>query len=1796
MPLLKKNGCGARLSIISVRAVALFCLLGTSAYSIDSFTVNSTANSWDTNRGDGICADASGMCSFGAAIDEATASGVHTIILAVPYVEGGGQITEMSIISSMGTEIRGPVDLFDNCVFRGITMGDYSALCLYGSNNHVEQCNLSHSGGVGISGLYIYGNDNIIGGDAGRRNILKGVDVEGERNIIQSNYIGVLADGTTPGANSWGVIVSGDNNLIGGASASQGNLINNSQVGVQLVSVGSSCHNNTVQYNVIGLNSAGEVAGNYYGVLFEAAQNNTVANNIISGNTAWGIEMDSTSGGNHIYGNRIGVDALGENARRNDGGIKISGYNNVIGRETEAQEGNIISGNGWGIWIEGSSAINNAIRGNYIGVSASGRTVISNSSFGVFVREAPGTIIGGAPSGWARNIISGNGHAVSINGTNATGCVVQSNFIGLDAFGGVVLGNRGDGINIDLASDTVIGCGPADNDSGLGNVIAGNSSGILIARGSGNHFISRNLIGTLANGFTASSNRLDGISVFDCPNVKIGDAVTGGNVVFGSVLSGVRISGSNSANVIVEANRIMGGERFGISVNAAPGVIVGGQRPAGLLWGNGPIIFGRQNVIGGHSYASIYIHNSARARVQGNLIGADLPFLVLPGEGSGVELEECLDAVLGGAAPGMGNVVVAQNYGIRVFDSPGTVIRGNSIGGMASHMSSAMGNSYDGLVLMMASNVVVGGSAPGEGNLFVNNGQKGISVGWCSECAIEGNDVGVGPDGETPAGNGGGISLINSSRITIGGSTAASGNRVFYNRGDGIGIMGGTNIVQWNIIGSNAWNGISISGDGNEVYENTVGLTANGTIPAGNGFNGIMVFGISNRIGAVSGLGNTVAANGGDGIRLFDGTTVFGNKIGVSQALLPFGNGLNGISLGGSGNAIGAWDIGAGNTIAFNRGEGVNISSSNNSIIANAIYQNSNNAVRISGKGAGITIVGNSMYTNGALGINWDPAPPYTNDMPDLDGIPNMPTSVISDSVYVRGVLLGVAHAVYRLDYYGNDVCDPSGYGEGQYYYGSSNITCDVNGYVSFMYSIPPSAAGRNNVTVTATEPDGSTSEFSACTNPPIAPPGSAHMLCLGTNGVVIVDGDITPSTGDGTDFGFAALSGGVVLHAFTITNSGTSDLIISGAMTIGASATDFSVLAFPAKVSPGGHSNLVVRFDPAAAGLRTATIILTNNDVTSNPYDFTVQGVGGVPGVTNYAIGVSASPPAGGVVSGGGPYASGSSRTVTATANSGYTFASWIEGGTIVSTAASYTFTLSGNRTLVANFTANVSGIAITNPGAQQGIVGVMFTLPLAIVPSSNLIVSVNGLPSGLRYSPAQKVISGVPTAAVTNKTVTISARNKAGNVATQVFTMTVDPLRTWAWGTFNGWYRAGGDSVGVANMTVTKLGKITGKYSAGGTNYTFSAASYTNASSFEAGLRVVGIAKGVKTTVPVVLVVNSLVVAGGPTSLSKVEGRVNGVVGGAAPLVLYRDVWNDPDMKAATNLDGYYTATLPGDGRCGSGYLAFTLKKGSIKTSGKLADGNAVSLSSTVLVDESNRSFSVLYSAPTSYKGGCFFGMPEFLRPGAGAHVVVHPLEGEAFIWNNLAPEATGTHGEGFSRDVGLVGGWYDKLGNLRDYYANMTLTVGTSNDVPEIIVGTTRHSSAWWNPGGQPLMLLTNSLGVLTGITASRVGTPVKVVSGWDYESASNTVGLTFGLTRATGIFKGSFKAWFDYATTHTAKSILVEGILTPEREDVNDGIEGRGFFLWPDKATYLNSLGMPVTYSYNWSCDFLLFATP
>ena len=84
-----------------------------------------------------------------------------------------------------------------------------------------------------------------------------------------------------------------------------------------------------------------------------------------------------------------------------------------------------------------------------------------------------------------------------------------------------------------------------------------------------------------------------------------------------------------------------------------------------------------------------------------------------------------------------------------------------------------------------------------------------------------------------------------------------------------------------------------------------------------------------------------------------------------------------------------------------------------------------------------------------------------------------------------------------------------------------------------------------------------------------------------------------------------------------------------------------------------------------------------------------------------SFTITASANPAEGGLVTGGGTYTQGTTCTLTATANEGYSFVNWTENGQIISTNATYSFTVTGDRSVVANFA--LSG-TITNHWTPEG------------------------------------------------------------------------------------------------------------------------------------------------------------------------------------------------------------------------------------------------------------------------------------------------------------------------------------------------------------------------------------------------------------------------------------------------------------------------------------------------------------
>lgn len=94
---------------------------------------------------------------------------------------------------------------------------------------------------------------------------------------------------------------------------------------------------------------------------------------------------------------------------------------------------------------------------------------------------------------------------------------------------------------------------------------------------------------------------------------------------------------------------------------------------------------------------------------------------------------------------------------------------------------------------------------------------------------------------------------------------------------------------------------------------------------------------------------------------------------------------------------------------------------------------------------------------------------------------------------------------------------------------------------------------------------------------------------------------------------------------------------------------------------------------------------------------------------IAYYQVGVSSQPPGAGSLSGGGTFASGTAVTVSAIAVTNvlpYYFVNWTEGAAFQSASSNYTFVLSRDRTLVANFALPTFQIAVSNNPSAGGTV----------------------------------------------------------------------------------------------------------------------------------------------------------------------------------------------------------------------------------------------------------------------------------------------------------------------------------------------------------------------------------------------------------------------------------------------------------------------------------------------------------
>jgi titin len=651
---------------------------------------------------------------------------------------------------------------------------------------------------------------------------------------------------------------------------------------------------------------------------------------------------------------------------------------------------------------------------------------------------------------------------------------VQGNYIGLNASGTAAIPN-GYGVQMHGGTGNVTGgtTGTTPGScTGACNVISGNTTGIRIDAAS-NQSVVGNFIGTNPAGTAAIPNGV-GISVQGDNNVVGGDTANERNVISGNTQDGIRLLGDTNT---ITGNYVGLNAAGTAGVTNSTGISVGHPSDSRSAFGNtiGGLTPAERNVVSGNDNVGIAIHGNAGANTLiGNFVGTNPAGTAEIHNGSSGIVIEADDNIIGGtdgvtpggACTGACNLLSGNfNTGLTIYQNgTGNVIAGNMIGTDVTGTQD-LGNLQGGVTLISVSGNFVGisllafqgaGTAPllAGGNLISGNNAAGVQI---TDDLTSSSDA--------------------SNNVVVGNliGTDTTGALALPNNSEGVLILGANpdvsvsaNVIEMNVISGNS-TGTRISGSNafaNAVRANLIGTDISGQAPLPNGFFGIRLAegAHDNTIGGTgAGEGNVITANG-TGIRAGDPTTtgnlIQGNFIGTNAGLdAGLGNVNEGVYISNAaGNTIGGEGDGAGNVIAHNGAQNVDAS-----------------GVRVQDADAlANRISRNSIHSNAALGIQLDAGGNGDQEAPAL-------SSAVNGSTHVIGTLDSAPNTTFRVEFFANSECDSSGNGEGETFLGFANVTTNGAGHAAIDVTVPTTTAAGEQVTATATDPDGNTSEFSAC-------------------------------------------------------------------------------------------------------------------------------------------------------------------------------------------------------------------------------------------------------------------------------------------------------------------------------------------------------------------------------------------------------------------------------------------------------------------------------------------------------------------------------------------------------------------------------------------------------------------------------------------------------------------------------------------------------------------------------------------
>ncbi len=466
-------------------------------------------------------------------------------------------------------------------------------------------------------------------------------------------------------------------------------------------------------------------------------------------------------------------------------------------------------------------------------------------------------------------------------------------------------------------------------------------------------------------------------------------------------------------------------------------------------------------MISSHRFYGVRLSGSSVTNnvVKGNYIGTDASGALPMGNAYGVRIN-------GGADDnviGEGNLISANTSHQVYIYGRGTernIVRGNYIGTDASGTIALLSetNATGVFIYVGPEETLVGGAAPADRNVISGN-YAGVQIIASDSNYVRGNYIGIDAIGSA--------ALPNTHGVLVSGDS-------MYNA---IGASGAGNVISGNIT-----QGVAISGSGtdaNLVQGNYIGTDASGAFAIPNRY-GVQVYAAAENGsigGPAPGEGNLLSGNTYYGVYISgsgtSGVVVQGNLIGTDAAgTSPLPNRYGVYIASGAQNAlIGGTDPGEANVIAYSINDGVRVSGSTS---------------------LGNTISGNSIHSNSGEGIenasggNTELAPPV---------------------ITAAGSASGTSCPFCTVEVFSDDA------DQGRIYEGSVTDS-DGDGSWSF-----PGVVTGPNITATATDTSGNTSEFSApyaLGMSPLQQPPAEASEGITDNCPDVPNPDQTDSDGDG--------------------------------------------------------------------------------------------------------------------------------------------------------------------------------------------------------------------------------------------------------------------------------------------------------------------------------------------------------------------------------------------------------------------------------------------------------------------------------------------------------------------------------------------------------------------------------------------------------------------------------------------------------------------------------------------------------